>query len=486
MKEGDALDEILVHIGDFGKHQTIAFVLICIVVVFNSATHMAYVFTAMDSEYRCLVPQCDNPEPKFQEKWLDIAIPSSSTNKSRKCDMYATFPNLTLTSDNCSVVQFDRSHLVTCSEHVFKDDEHYIAREYGLLCEDQIWKLSLVGTFNSAGCFFGLLLTGIVSDRYGRKIVLLMGMMLCGAAGIIKAYAITFEWFCFMEFMEALLAAGSYGSGFILGVELVIPENRVRTSSFLFSCYAIGEVFVAAVAWAVRDWRLLLYIIYGPCILLTFFYWSIPESVRWYLSKGEIEKPRKILKKFAKSSGKSLQEKHFHKLNRNFLEKQDENETLSFMDMIKSVKLFLRLVNCGFLWMACSLLFYGITLNSVTLAGNSYLDFILISLTEIPAYWCVYLVVEKIGRKLALCGSFVITSASCLGFILIERKDEWLHMLVYCSGKFGATSAFILIYVITSELFPTPIRHTTMGICSMIGRVGSIVSPQIPLLVSTD
>lgn len=63
---------------------------------------------------------------------------------------------------------------------------------------------------------------------------------------------------------------------------------------------------------------------------------------------------------------------------------------------------------------------------------------------------------------------------------------EWLHLAVYCLGKFGATSAFILIYVIASEVFPTSLRHTTMGVCSMIGRLGSVASPQIPLLVSSS
>lgn len=49
-------------------------------------------------------------------------------------------------------------------------------------------------------------------------------------------------------------------------------------------------------------------------------------------------------------------------------------------------------------------------------------------------------------------------------------------------GKFAITAAFQLIYIYGSELFPTNLRHTMLGICSMFGRFGSILAPQTPLL----
>lgn len=58
-----------------------------------------------------------------------------------------------------------------------------------------------------------------------------------------------------------------------------------------------------------------------------------------------------------------------------------------------------------------------------------------------------------------------------------------LQLCVYLLGKFGATVAFTVCYIITSEIFPTSLRHSLMGTCSMFGRIGSMVSPQTPLLV---
>lgn len=57
-------------------------------------------------------------------------------------------------------------------------------------------------------------------------------------------------------------------------------------------------------------------------------------------------------------------------------------------------------------------------------------------------------------------------------------------LLLYMAGKLCITMAFATVYVFTAELFPTTLRHSLLGICSMTGRVGSILSPQTPLLVS--
>lgn len=58
-----------------------------------------------------------------------------------------------------------------------------------------------------------------------------------------------------------------------------------------------------------------------------------------------------------------------------------------------------------------------------------------------------------------------------------------LRLPLYLLGKFGSTVAFTVLYIISSELFPTPLRHSLIGACSMFGRFGSMAAPQMPLLV---
>ncbi|KAJ8967442.1 hypothetical protein NQ314_002890 [Rhamnusium bicolor] len=214
----------------------------------------------------------------------------------------------------------------------------------------------------------------------------------------------------------------------------------------------------------------LIFIIYSPSFLLVSYFWIVPESIRWNLSKGRIEEAKQTLRIVAKVNGKELSENALEKLG--FLESEDlQIEEAPFMNALKSSKLMLRLINCCFCWITCTFLFYGLTLNSVSLnAGNSYLDFILTALVEIPAYiFCNY-ILNFFGRRNSLSASYLLTGAACIGFIFVP------------SGKFGATAAFTILYVLTSEIFPTSMRHSFMGTCSTFGRLGSMIAPQTPLL----
>ena len=50
-------------------------------------------------------------------------------------------------------------------------------------------------------------------------------------------------------------------------------------------------------------------------------------------------------------------------------------------------------------------------------------------------------------------------------------------------GKFGASAAFGVIYLYTAEVFPTVMRNSGLGLCSICARFGAILSPYIGDLV---
>lgn len=57
-------------------------------------------------------------------------------------------------------------------------------------------------------------------------------------------------------------------------------------------------------------------------------------------------------------------------------------------------------------------------------------------------------------------------------------------MLLSLIGKFAVSMAFALLYVYTSELFPTEARNKGMGLASVAARIGGILAPFVSLLVS--
>ncbi len=51
-------------------------------------------------------------------------------------------------------------------------------------------------------------------------------------------------------------------------------------------------------------------------------------------------------------------------------------------------------------------------------------------------------------------------------------------------GKLVIGSAYALVYLYATEVFPTLLRTYGLGTASMVGRVGSVTAPYVDLLVS--
>ena len=61
---------------------------------------------------------------------------------------------------------------------------------------------------------------------------------------------------------------------------------------------------------------------------------------------------------------------------------------------------------------------------------------------------------------------------------------QWISLVLAIIGRFSFAGCFSLIFLYTSELFPTIIRNFSLGACSFWSRVGGVVAPQVLLLVS--
>lgn len=128
-------------------------------------------------------------------------------------------------------------------------------------------------------------------------------------------------------------------------------------------------------------------------------------------------------------------------------------------------------------WIINNFLFYGLGLKSSELGVNPYITFTISAIVEIIAYLLTHIILDRLGRKAPYVFFLFAAGVSCLSISFVS--DNLIVVTLAMIGKFCASAAYAIIYLYTSELFPTSIRNTGMGACSMMARVGAMSAPKI-------
>ncbi|PNF42889.1 hypothetical protein B7P43_G12899 [Cryptotermes secundus] len=494
------LDEILDEVGHFGKFQAINYLLVGFAILLSAAFSLSYVFTAGDLEYRCRIPECEGEEDLFRPDWLQNAVPFEESDyqaRPVRCLRFAprnisTFlaEIYTYNDSACPSGMFDRNNEIQCQSWLYNGEEITIVNEWNITCDENEWKLTLVGTVNNVGQFIGFPLAGLVSDRVGRRTTLVTATVGAGVMGLVRSMAWSYEAFLVFEFLDPVFASGIYTAGFVLSMELVGPRARVLGGTLISFFYCFGEAVLGGIASWLQNWRHLLRVLYAPALLCITYHWFLPESVRWLMAMGKTEEARNIILRAAKRNGVLLSNDTLSKFEMiSMAEGKPENpetEAKSTKEVLKQVLrskiLLVRVINCSFCWVTITFVFFGLSLTSVSVGGNKFTNFILVALIELPAYVVFYFAMDRFGRKSTLSASLILSGISSISFAFVPTDMDWLRMLLFLLGKFSITISFTVVYVYTTEMFPTELRHSLLGVCAMVGRIGSMVAPQTPLL----
>ncbi|XP_018574992.1 organic cation transporter protein-like [Anoplophora glabripennis] len=424
----------------------------------------------------CYIPECETyPETTYNPKWLVEFVPYKEESPSR-CTRYAP-PN------NTCAAAASKNKTVKCDTFVYQRRETTIVRDFNVTCEENLWKLTIIGTINVVGELVCLSYSGFISDKYGRKEVMIVSVLLSTAVGILRSFSPNYFTYASLEFLDTALGGGMYGAAFILAMEIVGSKERNVGNTIISCIYALGQAVLGITAWLTLSWRTMLRIIYAPGILSLVFFWTIPESIRWLLSMNMTKEAKDVMLEIARANKKQIPPETLEKLMR--FRKMEQEESIrgeSFLESVKSTRLLIRTVHCSFTWICCTFVYYGLTLHSVAISDNVYLSFIFATVVEIPGYVIYFYANEKIGRRLMMFFTLILAGISCVAVGFIPEDYYWFKLCAFLIGKCCSTIGYTVLYVYTTEMFPTNSRHTTFSICSMFGRLGSMVAPQVPLL----
>ncbi|XP_050718793.1 organic cation transporter protein-like isoform X1 [Eriocheir sinensis] len=477
------IDAVFKEIGEFGPYQKRIFFLLCLPVIFVGAGNLAQVFIAASPKYRCLVPQCDTniTHPSYNEPFLNFTIPYNTEDGSwDECHRYQHLNDL----QSCSPEDFSQNATEECPEGKAFSQDIYISTivtEFNLTCHDS-WKAEMSQTIYFSGVLAGAFLFGIVADQIGRKSTLVIAIIWMAVSGTVTALVAGLATLNSTRFFNAMMTTGVFQTAFVLGLELVGASMRVPCGIIGEYFFALGEVLLSLLSWWQRDWRMIQLLISVPVSCFVFYAWLIPESPRWLQAQGKHQKAMAVLQKIARKNNKEIEPA----LERQCTTGEGVNNIvrskITFLDVLRSPVLCLRMFSMFFVWIVTTLVYYGLSLNATSFGHGDeeirpFVDFILSALVEIPGYTLAWLGMSFWGRKGSLMLSMILAGLLCVGAGFSQEYSSQYLLALTLLGKCCITCAFGIIYVFTSEMFPTSVRSTVLGLCSTCARIGAMLAP---------
>ena len=221
------------------------------------------------------------------------------------------------------------------------------------------------------------------------------------------------------------------------------------------------------------------------CLQLVSWYFS-SESPRWLMSQHHHDQFLSLVFKASKQNGKLVKTSTLLALEES-LDEAESGEEESSVRPLRVSSLFRRpqvvlTVSLMVLWPITAIGYYGISLSMSSLGDNAFLNNALAALIEIPSYIILAALMDWTGRRPLLVLSLLLTGLTCLGAGLASSLPA-LQTTFALLGKLCSSASFSLTYVVTAELMPTSVRTSALGICSVMARVGAIITPQLALLL---
>ena len=294
----------------------------------------------------------------------------------------------------------------------------------------------------------GGLLFGVIADRIGRTRALMGSILVYSLASGASGLSHTVVELAVFRSILGLGLGGEWTTGAALVAETWRPEHRGKALGLVQSSWAIGEILAVAVTALILPrfgWRAVFFAGVVPGIVVFWILRYVPESKVWEQKKSAPVGWAQLLKR------KDIRRNGLIATTMNAL------TLFGYWGLFTWIPAYLSLpVSQG-----------GRGLGHMQTAGW----LIAMSVGRFFGFVLFGFLGDSWGRRRSYVG-FLVTAAILVPIYGLTRNATWLLILgpfvaFFGSGYFSGYAA------IASELFPTEIRATAMGISYNIGRIFS-------------
>ncbi len=312
----------------------------------------------------------------------------------------------------------------------------------------------LLNTLTLIASAIGSFVFGLLADRFGRRKMLSQSILMYAMFTFACGFSTTVTMLAVFRFLVGLGMGGEWNSGAALVAETWPSAWRGRALGIVQSSWAIGYALAAIVAnvmLARANWRWVFFVGVLPAVVTLWIQRHVPEPALWEQHAGRLA---------------SKTEKR--KLWRAVLPRLSALLCMNTFGM--------------FAWWG---LFTWIPAYLALPAAKGGRDFSALGFTAfltvlnlcgmLPGYLLFGVFADKFGRKRTIVLYLALAAISVPAFALARQPA--LILLTASVTAFFGTGFFTGSGILGSELFPTPIRATALGISYNAARGLSAFAP---------
>ncbi|KAK8952592.1 Organic cation/carnitine transporter 4 [Platanthera zijinensis] len=326
----------------------------------------------------------------------------------------------------------------------------------------------------------GAAIFGHLSDSFlGRKGALTAACALNASFSLLTAFSPSFSIYVSLRLLTGLSTGGVGLSAFVLATEPVGPSLRasVAMSTFYFS--SLGAIAISLTSLLLPSWRRLYAAASIPSVLfLLFVIPFISESPRWHLVRRNLPAAMDVMRSIAKTNGSSIPDNVFLNIDSD----KARQVSASIIHVLRSPATRPRIFFTILINLLGSVVYYGLTLNVGNLGTDMHFGVILNAVAEFPAYAATGIAVRWCGRRRMTAGTMAVSGLLCIAGGVLAGKGEMVkagRLGCAAMGIFSAAAGFDVLYIYTTELFPTAVRNAALGCVTVAGQMGAMSAPMV-------
>ncbi|KAL9128587.1 MAG: hypothetical protein Q9217_002752 [Psora testacea] len=357
---------------------------------------------------------------------------------------------------------------------------------------------SLTTSILSCGTFFGAIIAGDVADFIGRRPTIISGCIIFSVGCILETASTGLG-----AMVPGRLIAG-LGVGFISAIVILymseIAPKKVRgalVAGYQF-CITIGILLANCVVYATQNrddtgsYRIPIAVQFIWAVILALGLFILPESPRFFVKRGKLEKAAKAL---ASVRGQAIDSEYIKdelaEIIANHEYEQQVIPQTNYLGIL--MQMMQQLTGINFIF------YFGVVFfQSLGTIKNPFLISLITTLVNVLSTPASFWIIEGFGRRkiLLLGGTGMVISQFIVGIIGVTAGKEQNHN----QAAVSAMIAFICInirmfamtwgpaaWVIVGEIFPLPIRSRGVGLSTSSNWFWNcIIGVITPYLVGTS